>query len=97
MTTKAQFDAAAEFLLGRDRLLWVISVSAFALLLLLRLAIDYGYLPLEPVVFTLKVLLCLAALACLKLVLWVDTSHTKQKQKAREMMAILKEKQNEKG
>lgn len=94
MTIKAKFDAAAELLLGRDRLLWVISVSAFVLLLLLRLAIDYGYLPLEPVVFTLKALLCIAALACLRLVLWVDTSHAKQKQKVREVMTALKEKQH---
>lgn len=77
---------------GRDRLLWVITVLAFALLLLLRLAIDYGYLPLEPVIFTLKAALCIAALACLRLVLWVDISHMKQKQKIGEMVEALKKK-----
>lgn len=93
MTIKAKIAAAVESLLGRDRLLWVISVLAFVLLLLLRLAIDHGYLPLEPVIFTLKASLCIAALACLRLVLWADISHMKQKQKIGEMLEVLKKKQ----
>lgn len=93
MTIKSKIAAVVESLLGRDRLLWVATILSFALLLLLRLAIDYGYLPLEPIIFTLKALLCIAALACLRLVLWVDISHMKQKQKIGEMLEVLKKKQ----
>lgn len=87
MTIKSKRVTAVECLLGRDRVLWVISVFAFVLLLLLRLAIDHGCLALEPVISTLKAFLCIAVLAFLRLVLWADISHMKQKQKIGEMLA----------